>query len=63
MAESLGLACGWLSAPLFCPAVVRNVLNLDEAFIPHALILVGYEAGKVENRPRSSLDDLIIHFE
>lgn len=63
MAESLGLACGWLSAPLFCPAVVRNVLNLDEAFIPHALILVGYEAGKVENRPRPSLDTLIIHLE
>ncbi len=63
MAYDLGLDTGWMCAPLFCPEVTCEALNLDKRFIPHALITVGYAAANPVRRPRLPLDRLIIRFD
>lgn len=37
-----GLAGFWMCAPVFCPEVAREALQLDPAWEPQALILLGY---------------------
>jgi coenzyme F420-0:L-glutamate ligase/coenzyme F420-1:gamma-L-glutamate ligase len=57
-AWSLGLDSGWMCAPLFCPEVVCQVLELDQALTPHALITLGYlgcEPKRREHRPIEAL--------
>lgn len=54
-----GYDAGWMCAPLFCPDVVRAVLELDATFIPHALIPIGRAAKDPVRRPRLSMDELI----
>lgn len=63
MAYDLGLDTGWMCAPLFCPEVTCNALDLDKRLIPHALITVGYAAADPVRRPRLPLDHLIIRFD
>ncbi len=58
MAYDLGLDTGWMCAPLFCPEIVCDALDLDKRLIPHALITVGYAAAdpvRREHRPREQL--------
>jgi nitroreductase len=43
-AHEAGLGACWMCAPLFCPDVVRDVLNLPEDWQPQALIPLGYPA-------------------
>jgi F420 biosynthesis protein FbiB-like protein len=62
-AYSMGLDCGWMCAPLFCPDVVRAALNLNSTLIPHALITVGYAAVEPVRRPRRPLEELVIFCE
>ena len=63
-AYSVGLDCGWMCAPLFCPDTVCSALDLDPTrLIPHALITVGYAAQDPKRRPRRPLDDLIVRFD
>jgi F420 biosynthesis protein FbiB-like protein len=63
MAYELGLDTGWMCAPLFCPEVTCEALDLDKRLIPHALITVGYAAADPVRRPRLPLDHLIIRFD
>lgn len=63
MAYSMGLDCGWVCAPLFCPDVVRTTLGLPDAFVPHALITVGYAAEDVQSRERLPLEELLLWYE
>ncbi len=63
MTYSLGLDSGWMCAPLFCPDVVRTVLELDTALAPHALITIGYAAHDPHRRERHSLTDLVVRWE
>lgn len=56
---SLGLDTGWMCAPLFCPEVVRDALELSHSLIPQALLPVGYAAKEPVRRPRLPLNDLI----
>jgi F420 biosynthesis protein FbiB-like protein len=63
MAYSMGLDCGWMCAPLFCPETVCTTLNLPTTMIPHALITVGYAAEEPLRRPRRSLEELVIFWE
>lgn len=63
MAYDLGLDTGWMCAPLFCPEVVCEALELDAALIPHALITVGYVAAEPKRRERLPLDELIVRFD
>lgn len=43
-AHALGLGTCWMCAPLFVPETVRDVLQLDADWEPHALITLGYAA-------------------
>ncbi|SRR5579883_855517 len=63
MAYDLGLDSGWMCAPLFCPEVVCNSLDLDKRLIPHALITVGYAAADPQRRERLPLNSLIVRFD
>lgn len=63
MAYDLGLDSGWMCAPLFCPEVVCNSLDLDRRLIPHALITVGYAAADSQRRTRLPLSSLIVRFD
>jgi coenzyme F420-0:L-glutamate ligase / coenzyme F420-1:gamma-L-glutamate ligase len=63
MAYDLGLDTGWMCAPLFCPEIVCEALDLDTRLIPHALITLGYAAADPKRRERLSLDTLIVHFD
>ncbi len=62
-AYALGLDCGWMCAPLFCPDVVTDALDLDPALTPHALITVGYAASEPVRRERLPLETLIVRFD
>jgi F420 biosynthesis protein FbiB-like protein len=63
MAYDLGLDAGWMCAPLFCPEIVCEVLDLDSRFLPHALITVGYAAEDPKRRERLPLSSLIVRFD
>ena len=63
MAYDLGLDGGWMCAPLFCPEVVCQALELDTRLIPHALITLGYVAADPKRRERLPLSSLIIRFD
>ncbi len=63
-AYSVGLDCGWMCAPLFCPDTVCSALDLDGSrFIPHALITVGYAAQDPKRRRHRTLAELVVHFD
>lgn len=62
-ATELGLGSCWVAAPIFCPEEARDALDLDEAWLPQALVLVGhpdagYEPGA---RPAVRLEKLRAH--
>ena len=63
MAYDLGLDTGWMCAPLFCPEVVCEALDLDARLIPQALITVGYAAADPQRRERLPLESLIVRFD
>ncbi len=63
MTYDLGLDAGWMCAPLFCPEVVCEALDLDSHLIPHALITVGYAAADPQRRERLPLESLIVRFD
>jgi PPOX class probable F420-dependent enzyme len=58
-----GYDAGWMCAPLFCPEIVRDVLGLAPALIPHALLPIGYAAKDPVRRPRRPLDEVIVSWE
>lgn len=47
-AHALGLGACWMCAPLFCPDVVKQTLNLPADWEPQALLTVGYPAESKE---------------
>jgi F420 biosynthesis protein FbiB-like protein len=51
-AHDLGLGACWMCAPLFCPDVVRDALDLPDDWEAQALITIGYpaDAGKLKGR-------------
>ncbi len=63
MAYDLGLDTGWMCAPLFCPEVVCEALNLDPRLMPQALITLGYASADPQRRERLPLDTLIVRFD
>lgn len=42
MAQALGLAACWMCAPLFCPEVVQNALDLPEDWRAQGMITLGF---------------------
>jgi coenzyme F420-0:L-glutamate ligase / coenzyme F420-1:gamma-L-glutamate ligase len=63
MAYDLGLDAGWMCAPLFCPEVVCEALDLDPQLIPQALITMGYAAADPLRHERLPLSSLIVRFD
>ncbi|HKF38227.1 MAG TPA: nitroreductase family protein [Ktedonobacteraceae bacterium] len=63
MAYDLGLDSGWMCAPLFCPEVVCEALDLDTRLIPQALITVGYAAADPQRRERLPLSSLLVRYD
>ena len=63
MAYDHGLDAGWMCAPLFCPNVVCEALDLDTRLIPHALITVGYAEADPKRRERLPLSTLVVRFD
>ncbi len=62
-AYSLGLDTGWMCAPLFCPDVVRQALDLTPALTPHALIQLGYGSQDPPRRPHRPLSELVVRYD
>ena len=58
-----GLASCWVAAPIFCPDAARDALELPDAWLPHAMALVGYPdaAYVVPVRPPVPMEDLRAH--
>ena len=54
-AHGRGLASYWISAPVFCPAAVRQVLGLPPEFEAQALVALGYPQPGSEPPPRPPL--------
>ncbi len=63
MGYELGLDTGWMCAPLFCPEIVCQALELDTRLIPHALITVGYAAADPQRRERLPLSTLLVRYD
>ena len=58
-AADIGLASCWVAAPIFCPEVARDALDLPNDWLPHALVLVGTPAAPPSReRPPVPLEDL-----
>jgi len=53
-AHEAGLGACWMAAPLYCPDVVREVLQLPDDWEAQALITVGYPAD--EGKPKERVD-------
>lgn len=53
-AQAEGLGACWMCAPLFCPDVVRDVLELPGGWQPQGLIAMGY-AAEERQKSRASL--------
>ena len=43
-AHAMGLGACWMCAPLFCPGVVRDTLDLPQEWQPQGLVTLGYPA-------------------
>lgn len=58
-AQALGLGACWMCAPLFCPDVVREALDLAGDWQPLGLVTVGYPAEE-RSKTRESLESRVI---
>jgi len=59
LAAECGLGSCWMAAPMYCPDVVREALDLPEIFEPQALVLLGYPAVPGKARARRGFDEMV----
>jgi len=59
-AHALGLGACWVCAPLFCPAVVRETLDLPADWQPQGLITLGYPAEE-KQKTHHSLESRVLY--
>jgi F420 biosynthesis protein FbiB-like protein len=55
-AHEAGLGACWMAAPLYCPDVVRDVLQLPDDWESQALITMGYPANAGAGKRRERID-------
>lgn len=58
-AHDSGLGACWMCAPLFCPDVVRDALELGEDWQPQGIITMGYPAQE-RDKTRQALETKVI---
>ena len=58
-ASAHGLGACWCCAPLFCQGIVRRALGLPRAFVPQALLTIGYPAHTPPASPRKRLESVV----
>ena len=59
-AHALGLGACWVCAPLFCPTIVRETLDLPADWQPQGLITLGYPAEE-KQKTRHSLESRVLY--
>ncbi|MHA1267375.1 MAG: nitroreductase family protein [Candidatus Helarchaeota archaeon] len=63
IAHSKGLGACWYCAPLFCPDIVKSILNLPPHYIPQAFITLGIPNETPPPIHRRPLEDLVLFLE
>lgn len=58
-AHQSGLGACWMCAPLFCPDVVRDTLNLPKDWEPQGLVTMGY-AAETKEKTRRPLSEQVL---
>ena len=60
-AQHHGLAGCWMCAPIFCPALVVEILALPDSWQPQALLTLGYPTDDAPTtRPRNPLEQHVL---
>ncbi len=59
-AHAEGLGACWMGAPLFAPLEVRDSLQLDPAWEPQAMFLIGEPLAPGEDRGRRPLEEVVL---
>jgi coenzyme F420-0:L-glutamate ligase/coenzyme F420-1:gamma-L-glutamate ligase len=54
-AAARDLASCWVAAPIFCPEAARDALELPDAWLPQALVLVGHPDPEYRARLRPAI--------
>jgi len=58
-----GVGAAWHCPPMYCPGVVRGVLNLPDHLRPQALVTLGYSVDNPPPRPSRNLGENLAWFE
>ena len=62
-ATEIGLGACWMCAPLFCPKVVVQTLELPADWEPQALLTIGFPSDAGKTRGRRRVDEVSIWVE
>jgi len=57
--SSRGLGSAWISATVFCPETVREVLNLPKTYQPYGAVAAGHPAESAKQRPSKKVADYL----
>ena len=60
-ATASGLGACWYAAPLFCPEIVHNQLQVDSEWEPQALITLGYADEFPQPKEKRTLKDMVTY--
>jgi F420 biosynthesis protein FbiB-like protein len=60
-AHDVGLGACWMAAPVYCPDVIRDVLQLPADWEAQALITIGYPADEGRQRARINFKEITVY--